>query len=219
MELSVIDEWAHLLTGDPSIQYYTALVHLFQPLLSLAQTPRASHEAINDLLFKYAREGLALLIQYRKAYGTFHQSPLQLFCMIHICDAIVSHDGHGGDTLDTIRFCIESLEDAKFGYPVAGPLQRMFANRLIECNISLPNDLENLVGSPHIYQLEDLLNVCARSSYTPPITQLLQNFKPSLAQDFMDEWQAAYDQHPQTNLENPTAVPNQRSMHIDTLLN
>ena len=217
MELPVSGEWVHSLTGDLSIQYYTALVHLFQPLLSLGQTPRESHGAVNDLLFKYAREGLALLIQYRKVYSTFHQSPLQLFCMVHICDAIVTHDRHGGDTVDTVRFCIESLEDAKCGYPVAGPLQRMFANRLVDCNIPLPNDLENLVGSPHIYQLEDMLNVCARSSYTPPITQILQNFEESLAQDFMDEWQAACDQNSQTNLEDPTTVHNQ--MNIDTLLN
>lgn len=219
MDSSTIDEWTHSLTGDPSIQYYTALVHLFQPLLSLAQNPRTGHQATNNLLLRYAREGLTLLIQYRKAYGSFHQSPLQLFCMIHICDAIMSLDSQGDDIADIVRFCIESLEDAKFGYPVAGPLQRMFANRLIECNISLPNDLENLVGSPHMYQLEDILNVCTRSSYTPPIAQILQNLVPSLAQDFMDEWQAACDQHPQTNLESPTSVQNQRSMHIDNLLN
>ena len=219
LQTSGVWEQAHPLTGSLSIQYYTALVQLFQPLLSLEQTPRETFEAINDLLLKHAKQGLALLVQYRKEYSVFYQSPLQLFGLVHICDAIVSHDAHGDDTSDTVRFCIKSLEDAKSGYPVAGPLQRMFANTLSDCNISLPNDLERLIGPPHRYQLEDLLNACSRPSYRPPIAQLLPNFEATLAQDFMDEWQAACDQHIQTNLESPTAVHTQRSMHINNLLN
>lgn len=95
----------------------------------------------------------------------------------------------------------------------------MFANILTEHDIPLAADLAHLVGPSYKYQLEDLLNACSRSSYRPPIAQLLLNFEETLAQDFMAEWQAACDQQAHRGLEDPKTVYTQRMMHIDSLLN
>ena len=221
-ELTVIPyshKWEWTLTRSPSIQYHTALVHLFHPLLSLHQTPHSTYEAIRDLLLKHAKQGLALLVQHRQIYSTFYQPPLQLFHLVHICDALITHDAPSQDTPEIIRFCIESLEDAKFGYPVAGPLQRMFANMLSDCNIRLPDDLAQLVGPPYRYSLEDLLNACVRQSYRPPVAQLLPNMEATLAQDFMVEWQEACERRRQSRMETPESVQTQRTMRINTVLN
>ena len=199
-----------------SIQYHAALIHLFKPLLSLEETSREDLEAIESLLLENAKKGLALIIQYRKMYSVLYQSPLQLFYLIHICDTIISHGRHDGTKNDTARFCIETLEDAKFAHPVAGPLQRMFADMLIECNIPLPTNLECLVPSPHFYQLEDLLNVCSRPSFRPPIAQLLPTLNATLVHDFLTELKAASDGH--THIE-PAAIHKQPPMDINSLLN
>ncbi|KAL8818694.1 MAG: hypothetical protein Q9191_007885 [Dirinaria sp. TL-2023a] len=174
---------------------------------------------MEDILLSHAHRGLELLVQYRNVYGAFYQSPLQLFCLVHICDAIVTHDAHGSSTTDVIRFCIEDLQEAKAGYPLAGPLQRMFANSMAESNVAIPSDLERLVGPSHQYQLDDLLNACTRPSYKISIAQLRPNISPTLAHDFMDEWRKVADeqQHGELNATSTGAAP--RSMHINALLN
>ena len=203
-----------------SIHYYAAVINIFNPLLCLPDTPRETFGVIKDILLRHAHRGMDLLAQYRDVYGASYQSPLQLFCLVHICDAIVSHDSHGSSTAEVIRFCIEDLQDAKAGYPLAGPLQRMFANSVAESNVALPSDLERLVGPSYHYQLDDLLNACNRPSYKLPVAQLRPNMSPTLAQDFMEEWHKASDEQQRVDLKSASSSgAASRSMHINELLN
>ena len=174
---------------------------------------------------KHAREGLALLIRYRQRYGAAYQTPIQLFCTVHICDAIVSHDRDASSCQETIRFCIESLAEAKASYPLATPLQKMFATSLNDLNIALPDDLAKLVGPPSTYQIDGLLSACTRMTYRAPIAQILPSLKPSLAQDFVDDWSRACsrgDEGMRMDLDGAHAVDRKdhaRSMRIKSLLN
>ena len=68
------------LIHENSIQYHTALINLFKPLLYL-EAQDSTHNAINQLLGKHAKEGLAILIQYHEVYGAVYQTPIHLFCM------------------------------------------------------------------------------------------------------------------------------------------
>lgn len=206
-----------------SIQYHTALINLFEPLLYL-ETTNSTRDAIADQLIMHAKAGLALVVSYRQRYSAAYLTPVQLFCTVHICDAIVSHDRTGQSRQETIRFCIETLAEAKASYTLAGPLQRMFASSLSELDIPLTDDLKNLIGPPPTYQLDEFLNACTRPTYRVPIGQMLPTLKPTLAQDFMDEWQRTRDQGNQ-NTEmgfDGSGIGNddrQRSMHISSLLN
>lgn len=203
-----------------SIQYQVALIQLFQPLLHLDKHYKASHLYLQNLLIKHARIGLALLIQYRNAYTFHYQSPIQLFCIVHICDALVKYDTAGVSTPDTVRFCLESLQESKVGFPMAGPLQKMFRLALAGYNIPLADDLERLIGPSSYYGPDELLDACTRPTYQQPIAQLLPNFDPSLAQDFMDAWQKLYDERSEDN--KPADVSEsdkQKSMQINSLLN
>ena len=203
-----------------SIQYHVAILQLFQPLLHLDKHYKASHDYLQGLVLKHAKTSMALLKQYRDAYSLRYLSPILLFCIVHTCDALVRYDDKGGSAIGIARFCLESLEEAKVGYPVAGPLQKMFRLALDEYSISLPDELERLCGPAAKYGPEELLDACTRPSYQQPIMQMLPNLHPSLAQDFMDDWQKLCEERPQQNqpVESPEPT-RQHSMQIDSLLN
>ena len=149
---------------------------------------------------------------------------------MHICDALVDHDRHSDSTPRTIRFCIKTLEEAKASYPLAGPLQRMFATAITDCGLPLPDDLQRLVGPSTMYQLDELMSACGRPTYKTPISQLVPNLKPELAQEFVDEWHAASKGESgqrregggELNVESPEEVRRvepKRAMQISALLN
>lgn len=132
---------------------------------------------------------MELLTQYKDTYTNFYLSPLQLFCLVHLCDAVVQYDGHGDTTPRMVEFCLVSLEEAKVGYPVAGPLQKMFRLSLAEYSIPVPKELERMIGVSARIGPEELLDACVRPTYRQPIAQLLPNMEVGLGQDFMNGWQ------------------------------
>lgn len=129
---------------------------------------------------------MELLTQYKDTYTNFYLSPLQLFCLVHLCDAVVQYDGHGDTTPRTVEFCLVSLEEAKVGYPVAGPLQKMFRLSLTEYGISVPNELERMMGISAHLGPEELLDACERPTYRQPMSQILPNMGAGIGQDFMN---------------------------------
>lgn len=183
------------LTVFPSIQYHTAIVQLLQPLLHLDSIHRDAFVQIQSLVVGHAHAGLHLLVQYQKSYSNFYLSPLQLLCLVQICDAVVRYDGLGDTTPQTIHFCMASLEDAKGGYPFAGPLQKMFRLSLTEYNLPVPNEVERLMGAAASLGPDELLNACTRSTYRQPITLILPNVESGVAQDFTTAWQGSTTQH------------------------
>ena len=194
-------------------------MNLFKPLLYTEGTTDSTHDAIQRLLVKHAEEGLALLICFCQAYGAMYLHPILLFCLVHICDAIITHDRASISIPQTIRFCIETLEEAKAGYPLARSLQEMFATAVTDCNLQLPPDLQGCIAEPTMYQLDKLLNAITRPTYQAPISLLLPNLSPGLAQDFMDRWEQASvmvdgDSRAEVESDQP-----QRSMQISSLLN
>ena len=136
----------------------------------------------------HAKIGVDLLNQYKSIYTNFYISPLQLFCLVNLCDAVVQYDGHGDTTPRTVEFCFTSLEEAKIGYPVAGPLQKMFRLSLSEYGIAVPNSIESIIGDSARLGPEQLLDACTRTTYKQPITQILPNMEANLGPDFMRWW-------------------------------
>ena len=172
-----------------SIQYHTAIIQLLQPLLHLDHLYQESYEQLVRAVVDHAKSGVELLTQYKRIYTNFYLSPLQLFCLVHLCDAVVRWDGHGDTTPRTVEFCLTSLEEAKVGYPVAGPLQKMFRLSLTEYGISVPNELECMMGISAYLGPEELLEACERPTYRLPMAQILPNMEAGLGQDFMNGWQ------------------------------
>lgn len=169
-----------------SIQYHTAIIQLLQPLLHLGHFYQESYEQLVRAVVDHAKLGVELLTQYKRIYTNFYLSPLQLFCLVHLCDAVVRWDGHGDTTPRTVEFCLSSLAEAKVGYPLAGPLQKMFRLSLTEYGISVPNELERMMGISAHLGLEELLEACERPTYRQPMSQILPNMAAGIGQDFMD---------------------------------
>ena len=132
---------------------------------------------------------MELLTQYKRIYTNFYLSPIQLFCLVILADAVVRFDGHGDTTPKTVEFCLTSLEEAKVGYPIAGPLQRMFRLSLTEYRIAVSDKLEKIIKASARIEPEELLDACTRPTYKAPMPQLMPNMEPDLGQAFMDAWQ------------------------------
>lgn len=171
------------------LQYHTAMIQLLQPLLHLDDFYHESYKQLVRVIVEHAKTGVELLMQYKRIYTNFYLSPLQLFCLIHVCDVVVRYDGHGDTTPRTVEFCLVSLEEAKVGYPVAGSLQKMFRLSLAEYSIPVPRELERMIGVSARIGPEELLDACTRPTYKQPIAQLLPNMEAGLGQNFMNGWQ------------------------------
>ena len=165
------------------------MIQLLQPLLQLDHFYQESYAQLVRVVVHHAKKGVELLIRYQNIYTNFYLSPLQLLCMVHLCDAVVRYDGHGETTPRTVEFCLTSLEEAKVGYPLAGPLQQMFRLSLGEYGIPVPNEVERMIGTSARIGPEDLLDACTRPTYKMPFSQILPNMEADLGQEFMNGWQ------------------------------
>lgn len=149
-----------------------------------------ARDVLKHLLIHHAREAFALLVRYQERYSFHYISPLYLLCTVHICDCLATN-AHPNDYIndfpDPVRFCFAALEEAKFSYPIAAPLQKMFATSLTDANVPIPPDLTPLIRSLNSLCLDDLLNAVTRPSYRQPIGQLVPSMDKTLAWDFVQE--------------------------------
>ena len=176
-----------------SIQYHTAIIQLLQPLLHIDHFDPKSYKQLLWVVVNHAKIGMELLTRYKRIYSNFYLSPLQLFCLVNLADAVVLYDGHGDSTPRTVEFCLTSLEEAKAGYPVAAPLQKMFCISLTEYGISISDELERMIRVPARMAPEQLLDACTRPTYRQPIAQITHNMEEGLGQAFMDGLQRLAD--------------------------
>lgn len=174
-----------------SIQYPTALVNLFQPLLEMDCNTQESYSYLKNLMKKTCVRGLDLLKLYRTHFSYKYQSPLQLFTTFHICDASIRFDRDSPSTTDTIRFCLESLPQAKVGYSLAGPLQQMLYYSMAEYQVPIPDDLPEAIHASSECEPEILLNASTRLTYKQPLKQILPNLDQNLGVDFVQLCQEA----------------------------
>ena len=163
-------------------------------MLHLDHMNRELYEQLQNLTVHHAKAGIQLLIQYRQTYSNTYLSPLLLLCLVQICDSLVHYDGIGDTTPQTIEFCLTSLEEARAGYPLAGPLQKMFCDSLAEYNLALPDGLDDLISKSSRLGPEELLDACTRATYRQPISQFLPNVHETAAQEFISRWEHLFSQ-------------------------
>lgn len=128
-------------------------------------------------------------MRYQDLYSSFYLSPLQLICLVQLCDALVRYDSKGQTTSQTIHFCLASLEDAKGGYSLAGALQKMFRQALADYNVPVPDEYEQMMGTAADLGTEELLEACGRATYRQPINHIVPNMDIDMAEDFVAGWQ------------------------------
>ena len=174
-----------------STQFHTAIVHLLQPLFEVVGLDDASKEFLRESIVFHAKTGLTILGQYRRLYSSLYQSPLQLFCMVHLGDAMIkfTKDDTSFPAADVVRFCMDVLEEAKIGSSICGPLQQMFGSAALELGVPMPDDLKLEIRRCSKHSPEELLIACTRVTFKQPITQILPMLDSSLVVDFPEVWQ------------------------------
>ena len=142
---------------------------------------------------------------------------------MHLCDAIIRFDATDNvSRTECIEFCLISLEQAKLGYTVAGPLQKMFHAALSDYDISISREMERHIGSSVRIGPEELLEACTRASYRQPIAQLLPNMAPRLGQEFIEGYQQKFQGRPSEQATAEASNPargKQKRLEIGALLN
>ena len=142
----------------------------------------------------HARTGLRLHIQYRDAYSYFYLSPIQLLCLVQLCDAVIRYDAAGEESPQTMYLCFTALEEAKDGFPIAGALEKMFHNSLTEYKLQVPPELEEIARRLRDYGPGDLLDACTRPTYRQPVSQIVPNIQDDAAETFISRWERLFSQ-------------------------
>lgn len=172
-----------------SVQYHTALVQHFSPLLHCGFFTDSDLNELRQIVVFHARSGVEPLEHSRRLYSSQFSLPLMSFCLIHLCDALVRYSPHVPPASQTARFCLDILHQTRPGFALCGPLQLLFYQTAQECGVQLPPEMKDTVDSFNHYVVDDILDACTRLSYTQPLDQILHHIDPDIAQDWSGEWE------------------------------
>ncbi|KAK3171277.1 hypothetical protein OEA41_003361 [Lepraria neglecta] len=172
-----------------SVQYHTALVQHFSPLLHCGFFTDSDLAELRQIVVFHARSGVEPLEHSRRLYSSRFSLPLMSFCLIHLCDALVRYSPHLPPASQTARFCLDVLHQTRLGFALCGPLQLLFHRTAQECGVQLPPEMSDNVDSFNHYVVDDILDACTRLSYTQPLDQILHHIDPDIAQDWSGEWE------------------------------
>ena len=128
---------------------------------------------------------------YKKLWTCRYQSPLQSFCLLHLCDILIRYDAAPLSVQEILRFCMETLKesaDGRGGNAVCGPLQKALCQTAVECNVLSPRDAHEWLGAADNLRADDMLDAITRLSYTQPVDEAVSKMDPALARDFTEGW-------------------------------
>ncbi|MCJ1401592.1 hypothetical protein MMC11_004808 [Xylographa trunciseda] len=175
------------------VQYQTALIQLFRPLLEFPGLTREGFEHVRSLTMGFAWKGLEILKTYKELYTCRYEQPLQAFCLPHICDVIIRFDSSPlAERTGVVRTGLSLLKEASDGrgaYSVCRPLQEAFRKAAVSYGIPLPDDIDDLMQIDPIQDDPDaIINATTRLSYSQPIFQAIRCMSPTFGEDFEHEW-------------------------------
>jgi len=171
-----------------SVQYHTALVQHFSPLLYSGFFSGNDQEELCRIIIFHARSGFEVFEHSRRLYSSCFPMPLLIFCLIHLCDALVRLSPKEPPAQEVVRFYLEISQQNRANFPLCGPLQSLFLQTVEECGIHLPPELCDIIDSFNHFFLDEILDACTRLTYTQPLDQILPYLDPAIARDFNREW-------------------------------
>lgn len=168
-----------------SIQYHVTVIQTLQPMLHLDSTSGESERVLVTVIVEHAQLAFDCLVRYCETY-TYHQSPIQLFCIVHVCDALIKYNSAHGAISEVVDFALRSLEEAQLGLPIARVLRDIFRQFVSECHLTLPLRLRQKLDESSPYLPHDIRNALTRSTYQQPVAQLVSVMDASLGRDFAE---------------------------------
>ena len=176
-----------LLTSS-SVQYHTAVLQHFNPLLHSGLFVGKDQEELRRLIVYHARSGFELFEHSQRLYSARFAMPLLSFCLVHICDTLLRLSSQAPEGPVVVKFCLEMLQQTRTGFPLCGTLQHLFVKTIEECGVLPPADLAKIIDSCKLITMDQVLDACTRLTYTQPLSQIIPNIDPSIANDFNREW-------------------------------
>ena len=173
-----------------SIIYHVALLQHLTPLVYCNYFSPADENELRRMLVYHARCGLEILELLRRLYSTRYQTPLLSFCILHLGDTLLRYSPTEPPGTDVAVFCLEMLARTSAGFVVCGPLSALFRQTTEELDIELPPDLDERIGPPMTYTVDDILDACTRLTYRQPTEQTVRHMDRSLADDWAVEWES-----------------------------
>ncbi len=170
------------------MQYNTAIVLHFLPLLHLNCLSGATRDTVKAIVLSNARSGVEALEQHRRLYSSRYQMPLMAFCCLHLCDVLIRYSPSEPNAPDVVSFCLEVLQANRAGFAICGPLQELFRKTAVECHVALPRNIRELMKPAPFYGVDDILDACTRISYTQPYEQIGRFIDPDIAEHWDDDW-------------------------------
>ncbi|KAL9594951.1 MAG: hypothetical protein Q9219_006731 [cf. Caloplaca sp. 3 TL-2023] len=166
------------------VQYHVTAVQTLQPMLYTHNTDEKSEKYLIRTILQHAKIAFNILVRYCEIYTFYYQSPIQLFCIIHICDALAQYDSHDSTIPEVIEFALHALEEASVGYPIARIMRDTFRQSVAERHLTLPTQTAQQLNQKSPYLPHDVQNAFTRSTFKQPIAQLLPVLDDSLGRDF-----------------------------------
>ena len=200
------------------MQYHTALVLLFLPLLHIESFPGGTRDEINRILLGSAKGGLEILEESRRLYSCGYQLPLMVFCTLHLSDVLVRYSPSEPYAPEVVAFCLETLQANRPGFAISGPMQELIRKTAIECQLQLPSNIPQLMTPAQHYGIDEILDACARISYTQPTEQIVRYVDDAIADDWEETWRTIIgrlDATPSRQISGDSG----KVMHINWLLN
>lgn len=175
------------------IQYHVTVIQTLQPMIYTEKIDKKSEDYLTHTILHHAQIAFKILVRYCERFEPYHQSPIQLFCLVHICDALVRYNSNDGATSEVIEFALQTLEEASIGYPMAKILRDSFRQVVFERHLDLPDKIAQELDQESPYLPHDIQNAFTRSTYRQPITQLLLVLDDSLGRDFVSLLQERHE--------------------------
>ncbi|KAL8938141.1 MAG: hypothetical protein Q9211_003351 [Gyalolechia sp. 1 TL-2023] len=168
-----------------SIQYHVTIIQTLQPMLHMEKIDKTSEDHLTRIIVQHAQIAFKMLVQYCERYDHTHQSPIQFFAIIHVCDALVKYSSNDGAISEAVEFALQSLDEAAVGYPMAKILRDTFRQAMLERRLQLPAKIAQQLDQKSPYLPRDLHKAFTRSTYQQPIPQLLAVLDDSVGDDFV----------------------------------
>ena len=213
------------------ILYSNSIVQLLRPLLNFDGFP--SH-LVEDIIWRHAQKGIALLEEQYKAQFTCRYQPvLQMYSLLHFVDVLARYfpggiEGRCKDGPEAIKAGMEMLEQSDVGFSVAGLMQEMLRRTANSCSIRFPSSETGFGFEPkppkRIYQMDDFILACTRPSYVQPVDEIRRRYLPSLIADWLVRSSAFGFLEPTwenktRRVQSPEEMGAQGLMQISSLLN
>ena len=172
-----------------SVQYHTALVQLFRPLVHGEFFHDGDQAELKRILLFHARSGVEPLEHAQRLYSARYSMPLASFCLVQLCDALLSYSSQEPSGSETVAFCLRLLQQARAGSALCGPLQWLFSQRAQECGVQISMEWQEIVNSDQEYAVDDVLDACTRLSYVEPLDQIVRYIDSKIANEWNREWE------------------------------